>query len=89
MSTVYKLPEGFTNRAGRRVSLARPNRHGNSYLALKRCSECRELFYTARSHAQTCSSTCRVRRWRRLKRELRQIEHGQLRLGLPPVGVAR
>jgi hypothetical protein len=78
-----RIPKTYLKRDGKRARLYRPGKERGAYLELHRCTECRELFWAAKSNALTCSDNCRKKRSRRIQHELRQIEAGQLSMPIP------
>lgn len=77
------IPVKYVRRDGRRVFLVREGLKRNAHMSLYRCSECGQVFFAAKGNAKTCTPTCRKRRQRRMARELRAIELGQLCMELP------
>jgi hypothetical protein len=72
------IRQTYVRRDGHRQRIVKKNPQRDAYLELHRCSECGEMFLAAKSNAVTCCDTHRKRRSRRIRRELAQVEAGQL-----------
>lgn len=77
------IRQTYVRRDGKRQRIVKKNPQRDAYLELHRCSECGELFLAAKANAVTCCDSHRKRRSRRIRRELSQIEAGQLAIAMP------
>lgn len=77
------IRQTYVRRDGKRQRIVKKNPKRDAYLDVRRCSECGELFLAAKSNAVTCCDTHRKRRSRRIRRELAQVQAGQLAMPMP------